>query len=50
MDTKQWTLNRIKETRLLYMKAFYYKLEDQRSLLEYELNMLAEILRTLEDD
>lgn len=50
MDTKQWTLNRIKQTRLLYMKAYYYKLKDQRTLLEYELNMLAEILKSLDND
>lgn len=50
MTTKQWTLNKIKETRLLYMKAHYYKLNEQKIVLEYELNVLAEILKSLKND
>lgn len=50
MNTLEWTLKEIKNKRLLYMKAFHYKIDDQRILLEYELNMLNEVLKSLEDE
>ena len=48
--TKKWCIQKLREKRLLYIKAYYYHNAIQKTLIEYEMNMLLEVLKSIDEE